>query len=70
MAEDSKMKTFSIAQSVRASGFQYWTIRAKSEKDAKKRFKAGEGDFVEEEIEVNELVGEPDVDETDPEDEE
>ena len=35
-----------------------------------KRFKAGEGDFVEEEIEVNELVGEPDVDETDPEDEE
>lgn len=55
------MKKFRIICAVeRASGNQTWLVDADSREDALKRYKAGEGVFEAEEVEVTDL-GEPDV---------
>lgn len=55
--EGDFMKTFGVAVTVKkARGSQFWHVRAETAEDALLAYNAGKGEFVAEDIEVEELA--------------
>ncbi len=56
------MKWLITVRVEKAEGWQQFTVEAANEKEAARKFKSGEGEFVDQEVEVTK-IGEPDVEE-------